>query len=91
MPSKYGVRIYAMPDSDIILIKQTVKRPESLRYVVDALVEGGTHREAHINVDDTAGYHRCCSASLERRIESEVRKLEGAPLAPSNLSFPLSF
>jgi len=54
MPSKYGVRIYAMPDSDIILIKQTVKRPESLRYVVDAL-EGGTHREAHINVDDTAG------------------------------------
>ena len=54
MPNKYGVRIYALPDSDIILIKQTVKRPESLRYVVDTL-EDGTHREAHINVDDTAG------------------------------------
>ena len=54
MPNKYGVRIYAMPDSDVILIKQTVKRSESLRYVVDAL-EDGAHREAHINVDDTAG------------------------------------
>ena len=54
MPNKYGVRIYALPDSDIILIKQTVKRPESLRYVVDTL-EDGTHREVHINVGDTAG------------------------------------
>jgi len=54
MPNKYGVRIYAMPDSDVILIKQTVKRSESPRYVVDAL-EDGAHREAHINVDDTAG------------------------------------
>ena len=54
MPNKYGVRIYALPDSDVILIKQTVKRPESLRYVVDAL-EDGTHQEAHINVDNTTG------------------------------------
>jgi len=54
MPNKYGVRIYALPDSDVILIKQTVKRPESLRYIVDSL-EDGTHREAHINVDDTVG------------------------------------
>jgi len=54
MPNKYGVRIYALPDSDVILIKQTVKRPQSLRYVVDAL-EDGTHRETHINVDDTTG------------------------------------
>ncbi len=54
MPNKYGVRIYDMPDSNVILIKQTVKRPESPRYVVGPL-EDGTHREAHINVDDTAG------------------------------------
>jgi len=54
IPNKYGVRIYALPDSDVILIKRTVERPESLRYVVDAL-EDGTHREAHINVDDTVG------------------------------------
>jgi len=54
IPNKYGVRIYALPDSDVILIKRTVERPESLRYVVDAL-EDGAHREAHINVDDTAG------------------------------------
>jgi len=54
MPNKYGVRIYAMPDSDVILIKQTVKRPVSPRYVIDTLPDG-THREKHISVDDAAG------------------------------------
>ena len=53
MPNKYGVRIYDMPDSDTINIKQTVKRPESPRYVVDTL-EDGTHRgEVFISLDDT--------------------------------------
>jgi len=54
MPNKYGVRIYAMPDSDVILIKQTVRKPESPRYVIDTL-QDGTHREAHIRWEDTVG------------------------------------
>jgi len=54
MPNKYGVRIYAMPDSDVILIKQTAKRAGSPRYVIDSLPDG-THREAHISADDTVG------------------------------------
>jgi len=65
MPNKYGVRIYDMPGSNVILIKQTFKRPESPRYVIDTL-EDGTHREAHIGVDDTAGI---ADARPERRIE----------------------
>ncbi len=54
MPKKYGVRIYDMLDSNVILIKQTVTRPESPRYVVGPL-EDETHREAHIRVDGTVG------------------------------------
>jgi len=68
MPNKYGVRIYALPDSDVILIKQTVKRPESLRYVVDAL-EDRAHREAHINVDDTAGI----AGAVRQALRGELR------------------
>ena len=69
MPNKYGVRIYAMPDSDVILIKQTIKRPESPRYVVDVL-EDGLHREAHIAVDDTAGI----ADAVRHALKGELRK-----------------
>ena len=54
MSNKYGVRIYPMPDSNVILIKQTIKTAESPRYIVDTRKDG-THREAHISVDDTVG------------------------------------
>ncbi|MFC2018680.1 hypothetical protein ACFLU4_01820 [Chloroflexota bacterium] len=47
---KYGVRIYPL-DSQIILIKQTVKREGSGVYVVDTM-EDGNHREAHVPIDD---------------------------------------
>jgi len=69
MPNKYGVRIYDMPDLNVILIKQTVKRPESPRYVVDTL-EDGTHREAHIRVDDTAGI----ADAVRRALRGELRE-----------------
>ena len=69
MPNKYGVRIYDMPDSNVILIKQTVKRPESPRYVVDTL-EDGTHREAYIMVDDTAGI----ADAVRRALRGELRE-----------------
>jgi len=68
MPNKYGVRIYAMPNSDVILIKQTVKRPESPRYVIDTL-EDGTHREAHKSVDDTAGIADAVRRALRRELQ----------------------
>jgi hypothetical protein len=68
MPNKYGVRIYPVPDSDRILIKQTVRRPESPRYVIDTLLDG-THRENHISVDDTAGIADAVRRALKGELE----------------------
>ena len=48
--SNYGVRIYSV-SKDTILIKQTVKKPTSERYVVDRLLDG-THRERHVKIND---------------------------------------
>jgi len=70
MPNKYGVRIYPLPDSDVILIKQTVKRPESPRYVIDTLLDG-THREAHISVDDTVSIADAVRQALRGELKSE--------------------
>jgi len=67
MPNKYGVRIYAMPDSDTIVIKQTVKRPESPRYVIDTL-EDGTHREKHTSVHDSASIADAVRAALRGQL-----------------------
>ena len=50
MTDKFGVRIYKMPDSEVLLIKQTVKKAG--RYVIDTLKDG-THREIHVSLDDT--------------------------------------
>ena len=52
MTNKFGVRIYKMPDSDVLVIKQTIKK--SGRYVIDTLKDE-THREAHVSLDDTVG------------------------------------
>ena len=70
MRNKYGVRIYAMPDSDVILLKQTVKRPESPRYVIDTL-EDGTHREKHISVDDSVGIADAVRAALRGELRED--------------------
>jgi len=67
MPKKYGVRIYAMPDSDVILIKQTVKRPGSPRYTIDTL-EDGTHREKHVGTDDSACIADAVRAALKGKL-----------------------
>ena len=68
MPNKCGVRIYPIADSDVIRIKQTVKKPESPRYVVDTL-EDGEHREAHISVDDTAGIADAVRRALRGKLK----------------------
>ena len=68
MPNRYGVRIYPIPESDRIRIKQTVYSPESRRYVVDT-TEDGEHREAHINVDNTAGIADAVRRALRGELE----------------------
>lgn len=51
--NRYGVRIYPL-DAEVILVKQTVKRAGSARYVVDTLPDG-THVEAHIKKSNSTG------------------------------------
>ena len=46
----HGARIYSYDDG-VILVKQTVKRPGTGRYVIDTLVDG-THRERHLDPGD---------------------------------------
>ncbi|MFC1977632.1 hypothetical protein ACFLWS_05150 [Chloroflexota bacterium] len=65
---KYGVRIYPIPDSDRIRIKQTVYSSKGRRYVVDT-TEDGEHREAHINVDNTAGIADAVRRALRGELE----------------------
>ena len=70
MPKKYGVRIYPILDTDRIRIKQTVYSPKSQRYTVDT-IENGEHREAHINLDDTAGIADAVRRALRGDLERE--------------------
>jgi len=60
---KYGTRIYPL-DEHIILIKQTVKRSGSTRYVVDTL-PNGDHREAHVNIDNDKEIANAVRAALK--------------------------
>ncbi|MFC1980402.1 hypothetical protein ACFLVS_06165 [Chloroflexota bacterium] len=68
MSNKYGVRIYPpFPDSDIILILQTIKRAGSLRYVINVR-EDGKH-QTHTSVDDTA----IIADTVQRYLRGELR------------------
>jgi len=50
MPNKYGVRIYPpYPDSDKILILQTIKKAESPRYVINQREDGKHQTFASVN------------------------------------------
>ncbi len=62
---KFGARVYPL-DSEVILIKQTVKKPDSSRYVVDVLPDG-THREAHIRFDDVKSIGAAVHSALMGR------------------------
>ena len=70
MPNKYGVRIYPLPDTDIIIIKQTVKRSGSPRYVIDTMPDG-THRETHISVHDTTDIAEAVRQALRGQLQSQ--------------------
>ncbi len=68
MPNKYGVRIYPpFPDSDKILILQTIKRPESPRYVIN-LREDGKH-QTHTSVNDIA----TIADTVQRYLKGELQ------------------
>ncbi len=66
---KYGVRIYPL-DSEIILIKQTVKKPGAQTYVIDTLSDG-THWEAHVNMSDSAGIADAVRKAVEGKLGSK--------------------
>lgn len=66
---KFGVRIYIL-DPKTMLIKQTVRKPRSPRYVVDTL-QDGTHREAHIKLDDTHSIAGAVRLALRGTLKSK--------------------
>ena len=46
----HGARVYSFDDG-VILVKQTLKRTGTSRYVIDTLADG-THRERHLDPGD---------------------------------------
>lgn len=71
MADKFGVRIYKMPDSEVILIKQTVKKAG--RYVIDTL-QDGTHREIHVSLDDTVGIADAVRKAIRGKLQASKRR-----------------
>lgn len=65
---KYGVRIYSL-DSEVMLLKQTVKKPGLPRYVIDTFSDG-THREVHIPQGDTEGI----ADAVRQALKGELRE-----------------
>lgn len=70
MANKYGVRIYPV-DSGQILIRQTVKRPDSARYVIDRR-EDSWYRQIHTNVNDTASVMDAIRQALKGELRGEL-------------------
>lgn len=62
----YGVRIYRL-NPDYLLIKQTVKKTGSPRYIVDILPDG-THREKHIDINDDKGIADAVRHAIEGKL-----------------------
>lgn len=66
--NKYGVRIYPpFPDSNTVLILQTIKRPGSPRYVINVR-EDGLH-ETHMSIDDAAGIAKTVQRYLRGQLQ----------------------
>ncbi|MGD9116194.1 MAG: hypothetical protein PVJ61_03330 [Dehalococcoidia bacterium] len=67
--NKYGVRIYPpFPDSDTIIILQTIKRPGSPRYVINARKD--SLNETHMSIDDAAGI----AEVVQRYLRGELKQ-----------------
>lgn len=65
----YGARIYKV-DQNVILVKQTIKKPirntNSARYMVD-MAPDGTHKEKHIDINDDKGIADAIRQALNRQ------------------------
>jgi len=72
MANRYGVRIYPVPDSDQIMIRQTVKRPDSPCYVIDTR-EDGRYRQTFRNVNDTASVIDAIRQALKGKLRGELK------------------
>ena len=67
--NKYGVRIYPpFPDSNTIIILQTIKKPGSPRYVIN--VRKDSLNETHMSIDDAAGI----AEVVQRYLRGELKQ-----------------
>jgi len=69
MNYKYGARIYPL-DLEVILIKQTIKKPGSSNYVIDRL-EDGRHREKHVTWEDSLDIADAVRRALRAELQAE--------------------
>jgi hypothetical protein len=72
MANKYGVRIYPVPDSDQIIIRQTIRRPDSPRYVID-IREDGMYRQTFQSVNDTESVMDAVRQALRGELIGELK------------------
>ena len=78
---KYGVRICPL-DDEIILVKQTVKKPGANTYIVDIAADG-QHREAHVNIADDQEIAQAVRAALPLHAHAIPLQLSLSDLPPS--------
>ncbi|MDP2730628.1 MAG: hypothetical protein Q8O55_09090 [Dehalococcoidales bacterium] len=66
----YGARIYRV-DQNVILVKQTIKKPirntKSARYMVDVAPDG-THKERHVDIADEKSIAAAVREALEGKL-----------------------
>jgi len=67
--NKYGVRIYPpFADSDTIVVLQTIKRPESPRYVINVREDG--LNQTILSVGDAKGI----AETVQRYLRGELKQ-----------------
>jgi hypothetical protein len=67
--NKYGVRIYPpFTDSSTILVLQTIKKPGSPRYIINAR-DDGLH-QTYLSVDDAVGI----AETVQRYLRGELKQ-----------------
>jgi len=67
--NKYGVRIYPpFPATDTIVVLQTIKRPDSPRYVINVRDDG--LNETILNINDGKGI----AETVQRYLKGELKQ-----------------
>ena len=62
----HGARVYSYDDG-VILVKQTMNRPGTSRYVIDTLPDG-THRERHLDPGDDQALGRAVRLAVSGKL-----------------------